>query len=136
MVFDQNLKNNSSVTFTNTNVWRAGSFYDANVSALNFNVNTANNDYNINGKGIISSQFDQNNTLGHNLNLNVQKQRGALIGGIGYLEESDTYDPNDLGFNYNNNRRIFEISSAYREFSPKWEKLMKWTVSANFSQTY
>ena len=136
MVFDQNLKNNSSVTFTNTNVWRAGSFYDANVSALNFNVNTANNDYNINGKGIISSQFDQNNTLGHNLNLNVQKQRGALIGGIGYLEESDTYDPNDLGFNYNNNRRIFEISSAYREFTPKWQTLMKWTVSANFSQTY
>ena len=34
MVLDQNLKNNSFVTFTNTNVWRAGSFYDANVSAL------------------------------------------------------------------------------------------------------
>jgi hypothetical protein len=68
--------------------------------------------------------------------LNVQKQRGALIGGIGYLEESDTYDPNDMGFNYNNNRRIFEISTSYREFKPKWETLMKWTVNANFSQSY
>jgi hypothetical protein len=136
LVFDQNLKNNSSVTFTNTNVWRSGAFYDANVSAFNFNLNSNNNDYNFNGKGIVSSQFDQTNTLGHNINLNVQKQRGALIGGIGYLEESDTYDPNDMGFNYNNNRRIFEISTSYREFKPKWETLMKWTVNANFSQSY
>lgn len=136
VVFDQNLKNNSSITFTNTNVWRSGSFYDANVSAFNFNLNSNNNDYNFNGKGIVSSQFDQTNTLGHNINLNLQKQRGALIGGIGYLEESDTYDPNDMGFNYNNNRRIFEISTSYREFKPKWETLMKWTVNANFSQSY
>ncbi|MEN9743568.1 MAG: hypothetical protein RLZZ65_1373 [Bacteroidota bacterium] len=136
LVFDQNLKNNSSVTFTNTNVWRAGSFYDANVSAFNFNLNSNNNEYNFNGKGIVSSQLDASNTFGHNLNLNLQKQRGALIGGIGYLEESDTYNPNDLGFNYNNNRRIFEISGAYREFTPKWQKLMKWVVSGNFSQTY
>ena len=136
VVFDQNLKNNSSITFTNTNVWRSGSFYDANVSAFNFNLNSNNNDYNFNGKGIVSSQFDQTNTLGHNINLNVQKQRGALIGGIGYLEESDTYDPNDMGFNYNNNRRIFEISTSYREFKPKWETLMKWSVNAAFSQAY
>ena len=136
VVFDQNLKNNSSITFTNTNVWRSGTFYDANVSAFNFNLNSNNNDYNFNGKGIVSSQFDQTNTLGHNINLNVQKQRGALIGGIGYLEESDTYDPNDMGFNYNNNRRIFEISTSYREFKPKWETLMKWTVNAAFSQAY
>ncbi len=136
VVFDQNLKNNSSITFTNTNVWRSGAFYDANVSAFNFNLNSNNNDYNFNGKGIVSSQFDQTNTLGHNINLNIQKQRGALIGGIGYLEESDTYDPNDLGFNYNNNRRVFDANVAYREFAPKWDKLMKWTVNAAFSQAY
>ena len=136
VVFDQNLKNNSSVTFTNTNVWRSGSFYDANVSAVNFSVNSKDNNYNINGKGIVSAQLDAANTLGHNLNFNIQKQRGALIGGLGYLEESDTYDPNDLGFNYNNNRRIFEASMAYREFQPKWEKLMKWSVNTSFSQAY
>jgi hypothetical protein len=136
LVFDQNLKNNSSLTFTNTNVWRAGSFYDANVSAVNFSLNSENNNYNINGKGVLSAQLDQSNTLGHNINLNIQKQRGSLIGGIGYLEESDTYDPNDLGFNYNNNRRIFELSTAYRNFAPKWKPLMKWSVNASFSQSY
>jgi hypothetical protein len=111
LVFDQNLKNNSSVTFTNTNVWRAGSFYDANVSAFNFNLNTKDNNYNINGKGILSAQLNQQTTLGHNLNFNIQKQRGSLIGGLGYLEESDTYDPNDLGFNYNNNRSATSSNS-------------------------
>ena len=136
VVFDQNLKNNSSVTFTNTNVWRSGSFYDANVSAFNFNVNSKDNNYNINGKGILSAQLDASSTLGHNMSLNLQKQRGALIGGVGYLEESDTYDPNDLGFNYNNNRRVFDASVAYREFEPKWDKLMKWSVNAAFSQAY
>lgn len=136
VVFDQNLKNNSSVTFTNTNVWRSSSFYDANVSAFNFNLNSNNNDYNFNGKGILSAQLDANSTIGHNMSLNIQKQRGALIGGIGYLEESDTYDPNDLGFNYNNNRRVFDANVAYREFAPKWDKLMKWSVNAAFSQAY
>ena len=45
LVFDQNLKNNSSVTLTNTNVWRAGAVYDANVSAFKFNLNTKYNNY-------------------------------------------------------------------------------------------
>jgi hypothetical protein len=136
LVFDQNLKNNSSITFTNTNVWRSGSFYDANVSAFNFNLNTKDNNYNINGKGILSAQLDQEATLGHNLNLNIQKQRGSFIAGLGYLEESDTYDPNDLGFNYNNNRRVFEASASYRDFTPKWKKLMKWSINANVFQAY
>ncbi|MEY3075214.1 MAG: hypothetical protein RJB25_854, partial [Bacteroidota bacterium] len=83
-----------------------------------------------------SAQLDQQTSLGHNLNLNLQKQRGSLIGGIGYLEESDTYDPNDLGFNYNNNRRVFEANIAYRDFTPKWDRLMKWSINANVFQAY
>ncbi|MEI9808601.1 MAG: DUF5916 domain-containing protein [Bacteroidota bacterium] len=33
LVLDQTLKNNSSVSLINTNVWRSGSDYDANVTA-------------------------------------------------------------------------------------------------------
>lgn len=39
LVFDQTLKNNSSVSFINTNVTREGSAYDANLSAFLFNIN-------------------------------------------------------------------------------------------------
>ncbi len=33
-MLDQALKNNSSVTLVNTNVWRSGKDYDANVTAV------------------------------------------------------------------------------------------------------
>jgi hypothetical protein len=39
IVFDQTLKNNSAVSFINTNVLRNGADYDANVSAALFNIN-------------------------------------------------------------------------------------------------
>ena len=136
LVFDQNLKNNSSITFTNTNVWRAGSFYDANVSGLNFNFNTKDNKYNINGKTTLSTKLNGVvNELGYNYNINFQKQRGSFIYGIGYLEESDKYDPNDLGFNQMNNRRNAEISSAYRIFQPKWQRLTRITYQGSVSMS-
>lgn len=136
LVFDQNLKNNSSVTFTNTNVWRAGSFYDANVSGFNFNINTKDNKFNFNGKTSLSAKLNKVSTeLGYNYNLNFNKQRGAFIYGVGYLEESDTYDPNDLGFNAMNNRRNMEVSSAYRIFNPKWSKLTRVIFSGSVSMS-
>ena len=136
LVFDQNLKNNSSVTFTNTNVWRAGSFYDANVSGFNFNINTKDNKFNFNGKTSLSAKLNKSSTeLGYNYNLNFNKQRGAFIYGVGYLEESDTYDPNDLGFNAMNNRRNIEVSSAYRIFNPKWTKLTRVIFSGSISMS-
>ena len=136
LVFDQNLKNNSSVTFTNTNVWRAGSFYDANVSGFNFNINTKDNKFNFNGKTSLSAKLNKVSTeLGYNYNLNFNKQRGAFIYGVGYLEESDKYDPNDLGFNAMNNRRNIELSSAYRIFNPKWTKLTRVIFSGSVSMS-
>lgn len=136
VVLDQNLKNNSSITFTNTSVMRAGSFYDANVTGLNFNINTKGNKFNFNGKGTLSAKlFDTNNDIGYNYNFNFNKQRGAFIYGVGYLEESDKFDPNDLGFNAMNNRRNLEASFAYRVFKPKSPKLTRLTWRGSVSMT-
>lgn len=132
-VLDQNLKNNSSVTFTNTNVWRAGNFYDANVSAFNFKLNTKNNNYSVEGGTAISAKLQEKNEIGHNWNIYAGKNRGSVIYGASYFEESNTYDPNDLGFNPVNNRRIIGISGAYRNFKPKWQKLNKIVVSGSAS---
>jgi hypothetical protein len=104
LVLDQNLKNNSSVTFTNTNVWRAGNFYDANVSGLNFKLNSKSNEYFVSGRGTLSARLPEQANLGHNWGLTVGDQRGAWIYSASYLEESHTYNPNDLGFNTNNNK--------------------------------
>ena len=118
-VLDQNLKNNSYVNFTNTNVTRAGSFYDANVSSLKTMLNTKDNNYYVGGSTALSNKFFSDSTSsGHNWGLSAGKQRGAIVYSASYFEESDTYDPNDLGYNQNNNRKISSASFSYRILKP------------------
>ena len=134
-VFDQNLKNNSFITLTNTNVWRAGSFYDANVSGLNFQLNSNNNKFALSGNSALSVKSGVlANPVGHKWGLNAAKQRGTWVGSMGYYEESDTYDPNDLGFNTNNNKRIVSGSLSYRNFKPRWTTMNR--VIANLNSSY
>ena len=132
-VLDQNLKNNSSITFTNTSVLRSGAAYDANVSGLNFNLNSNDNKFYINGNSTLTAKISDKNEVGYSYSLNVGKQRGTWIYGLSYLEESDLYDPNDLGFNYNNNRRIGDLFFSYRDFKPKFKKLNKLSFNTSFS---
>lgn len=121
LVFDQNLKNNSYITLTNTNVMREGNFYDANVTGLNTKVNSKNNKYFISGNTALSNKFYSNNTrTGYNYGLTAGKQTGKIVFNGTYFEESNTYDPNDLGFNTNNNKRILESIIVYRKFQPFW----------------
>lgn len=121
-VLDQNLKNNSSITFTNTNVWRSGHFYDANVSGLDFNLNSKSNDYFIDGYGSVSAKvYESDNDFGHEAGITLGKQRGNFVFNAEYFEQSDSYDINDLGFNRVNNKRNIEIEASYRNFTPKWE---------------
>ena len=79
LVLDQNLKNNSYLTFTNTNVLRTGSFYDANVSGLKTKINTKNNNYFLEAEGVLSNIIeDQENNYSHTWSLSAGKQRGQL----------------------------------------------------------
>lgn len=134
MVFDQNLKNNSSVTFTNTNVWRSGETYDANLSALNFNLNNKKNTYYLNGNTAISQKYRfEDNDFGHEWGIRAGKQRGNFTYSLGYFEQSDNYDPNDLGFLFNSNKRVISSALAYRIYKPFW-KLNNFRAS--FSNNY
>lgn len=109
-------------------------FYDANVSGLNFVFNSKDNNYYVNGSGALSSKKYSNSlSLGHRLNFNIGKQRGKWIYGISVLQESNTYDPNDLGFLYNNNNQTLEIAGGYRVFKPKWDYLNRFVVGASLS---
>ena len=134
IVLDQNLKNNSFVTLTNTSVWRQGSFYDANVTGINAQLNSKNNDYFIEGQAVLSAIFNQTNTsLGHTWGVEAGKQRGAFAFSMEYYEESDTYNPNDLGFLRANNSRVAEINMAYRNFNPKFWNLNKFISNVSVS---
>jgi len=137
IVLDQNLKNNGFLTFTNTNVSRAGEFYDANVSGISTNLNTKNNNYFIETQAVVSNIINSNeNSLGHTWGIEGGKQRGNLTYGAEYYEESDTYNPNDLGFLRANNSRVGEVYIGYRNFNPKNKKLNKYFTSASLTSEW
>ncbi len=137
LVLDQNLKNNSSITFTNTNVLRDGHHYDANVSGLNSNFNTKDNKYFLSLNGALSQIFRSKIELGHNLSFGLGKQKGNFIYNANYSELSDTFDPNDLGFLFNNNQRTLSTTLGYNVYKPVWVLNRIWTdFTASYTKLY
>ena len=131
-ILDQNLKNNSSITFTNTHVFRSGSFYDATVTGLGLKLNTRSNNYGVVSWLNVSGKYEsQKQVFGHTAGIDFRKQTGNFAFNTIYSEESNTFDPNDLGFNTVNNKRIFNQRFAYRIFKPFW-KLNRMSTSIDF----
>jgi hypothetical protein len=117
-VLSQNLKNNSKVSFVNTNVMRAGASRDANVSVLEATLFSKDRKYKINSEVKISSVFEDGEpSYGHSAGMSLDKVSGTWGFGFDYYEESDTYDPNDLGFLFNNNERFVGSRLNWRDFA-------------------
>ena len=134
LVMDQNLPNNSSVTLTNTNVWRSGETYNANVTALATQLNTKDNAYFVQGDFSLSQKYHRTgNEFGHAANFRTGKQTGNFVFNTSYLEQSDTYDQNDLGFLLVNNKRNISKSVSYNIYKPFWKLNRFWST---FSNTY
>ena len=138
LVLDQNLKNNSYVTLINTNVARSGSVYDANVTKGMFKLNDKKNIFSLEAGGALSQLYLSDSlSLGHALNIGVEKNGGNLNYGIEYYEESDTYDPNDLGFLYNNNSRGGGAFVEYNVYEPFWKFIKTWSeVNVEYERLY
>lgn len=124
LVFDQNLKNNSFISFINANTMRFGDDYDANATGVVFGVNNKNRTINVEGSAKLSQIFEEdaeggiNADLGYAYDLEIEKTGGKLGYGGFYNVESDTYDPNDLGFLFNNNERSMGVFANYNQFEP------------------
>ena len=119
-VFDQNLANNSFVTFINTNVLRDGADYDANVSGTVFELRDRENKWALNGQGVVSQlYFPTDNSIGYSWNLGLDRISGVWRYGAEYKVEDDKYDINDLGFLFNNNSRTLRGNLSWNLFEPK-----------------
>ncbi len=139
LVLDQSLKNNSYLTLINTNVTRRGSFYDANVTGGMFRLNTKKNVFSLFGEGALSQKYYPTDSvsLGQKVNFDFVKEGGNFKFGIGYNEINDTYDPNDLGYLYNNNLRNGYAYVGYDLYKPFWKLLKFWSsLSTNYSRLY
>ncbi|MEO6454613.1 MAG: DUF5916 domain-containing protein [Ginsengibacter sp.] len=132
-VLDQSLKNNSSVSFINTNVLREGKDYDANVTAALFDINTKKNTYNWNGKVAVSNLSNVNNktVLGYSHSAGFGKTGGRFNFMLSQELTNDKYDPNDLGILFNNNYIDHYLWTGYR-----WTKPGKWYNNIYLNQNF
>ncbi|HEV8284775.1 MAG TPA: DUF5916 domain-containing protein [Chitinophagaceae bacterium] len=101
-VLDQTLKNNSSISFVNTNVWRSGKDYDANVSAALFDISNKKNTWKVGGKfassSLIGYKSDGGTLTGYSHNLNFGKTSGNFVFTFNQDLASENYTSNDFGY--------------------------------------
>lgn len=137
VVLDQVLRNNSFVTFTNTNVTRVGSARDANVSQLDFQLADKKNKYALIGSAGMSHLFEKNKTTdGLNWDLSFEKISGNLTYGLGHEQISDEYNPNDLGFLNINNLKSTSLFGSYANFNPKKFNFWRHELDLGYDQLY
>lgn len=128
LVLDQNLKNNSSITFINTNVMRSGADLDANVSGFLFNLKNKAQSYGLNGKAVISNRIAPDaSENGYTVALSGSKTSGNFLWGSDFNLESDRYNPNDLGFLFSPNEVSHVLWINYNRYEPWWKLNNYWS---------
>ncbi len=121
LVLDQTMKHNSSVSFVNTNVWRSGNDYDANVSAFLFDLNDKKNKWNVGGSASVSQLMGKNgtNTTGYAHSVYFGKTSGKLNFNVWQELYNDKYNKSDLGYFTNNNTMDQGLWIGYNWIKPK-----------------
>ncbi|MBL0055013.1 MAG: carbohydrate binding family 9 domain-containing protein [Chitinophagaceae bacterium] len=120
-VLDQTMKNNSSISFVNTNVWRSGHDYDANVSSLLFDLNDKKNTWNVGGNVSFSNLLGKGgkNTTGYAHSIYFGKTSGRFNFNVWQELSNDKYDKSDLGYFTNNNTMDQGIWAGYNWTKPR-----------------
>ncbi|GAA4498060.1 hypothetical protein GCM10023172_14200 [Hymenobacter ginsengisoli] len=129
VVLDQSLPHNSYVSLINTNVTRAGSTYDANVTAGLFRLVDKKNQYAFQGQLNYSQRRGQSmysdapvsDPSGYKYYLNYGKISGNWQWNVDHGIESDTYNPNDLGILFGNNNVSQSATVNYNKYQPFWK---------------
>jgi hypothetical protein len=121
LVLDQQFNQNSSVTLINTNVTRDGRFRDANVTALDWHVETKDSKYNVDGAVKMSNISDDvnNPNTGYTFDTSIGYNSGRWRWEVGYNFEDKDFNPNDMGILFSNNEQAIYTSAGYRTLKPE-----------------
>lgn len=137
IVLNQSLKHNSSISLVNTNVWRSGHDYDANVTAALFDFYDKKNTWNIGGKvgtSNLTGYIPGGKTKsGYTHSLYFGKVSGRFTFNIAQNLTDGNFDINDLGYITNTNFLDHNLYMGYN-----WTKPGKWynNIYLNFNATY
>ncbi len=120
LVLDQQFNQNSTVTLINTNVTRDGRFRDANVTALDWHIETKDSKYNADGSVRMSNISDDvnNPNTGYTFDNSFGYNSGHWNWEIGYNFENKDFNPNDLGILFSNNEQTIYGSAGWRTLQP------------------
>lgn len=122
IVLEQSLKNNSFISLFNTNVYTPGAKYVANVTGSDFRFQNRSNMFGVNGEISVSQKYNKGFTpdFGYQYEISAGKIGGNFTFDLEYKVNSDTYDPNDMGFQQRNNYTQLELDLNYNTFEPSW----------------
>ncbi len=145
IIFDQQLKNNSSVSLVNTNVSRVGQNRDANVTLAQGRFENASHQYAVTGDYSESHIFEwmngENGTAkkehirGQKYNASVDKISGSSWYGISYGQINKNYDKNDMGYQYTNDISEANVYYQYSKFNPFWKRFRQGNVTVFANRT-
>jgi len=141
MVLDQGLKNNSRVTLINTNVWRSGPDYDANVTALDFDLYDNKVNWNVwgqfNHSRLIGLEGPGKAYTGNLYYLFLGKFKGRFNFEVHRFYVDDRYNQSDMGFFTNNNYVTHGFYAGYKWVKPKsFYNNIYINLNGNYSQLY
>lgn len=132
-VLDQNLPNNSSLTFSNASTIREGSSRDANVSAAQLQLRDKQNKFRLRAGGrasyISDPALQQASPDGYNWYADYGKISGKFQYEIGNFGFSKNWDPSDLGILYAYNIMSSRIACSWREYEPEKAWIQNWSTS-------
>jgi hypothetical protein len=119
LVLDQVFGDANYVTFVNTNTMRDKDWRRANVSGLLFRLQDKNNSHRLTGE-FKSSMISQHGftDVGYSTFLNIERIKGHWRWELGHAMDTYNYNPNDLGFLYNNNEINHWAGGSYQIFNP------------------
>lgn len=136
LVIDKALKNRSSVTITNTNVLRNDNSRNANVAGLDVSLFDKANNFNISASAKYSNIWGKvENYNGFKTEINGGKISGKWQWVTGINIESDRYDPNDLGFLFNNNSFV-QFGELSLNYNTPTKKYISHRYKINIENTY
>jgi hypothetical protein len=125
VVADQSLKNNSFLSFYNTNVYKGKGGTTANITGTEFQFFNKPGSYSVDGRFNLSQKYHSPEAadLGYAYNVSLNKTSGQFRFELTRFVESDTYDPNDLGFLNANNEITHYLEMYYNFYNPFWRML-------------
>lgn len=120
LVLDQQYGANSSFYFSNASTFRKGDFSEANVSSIGFSHFDKANRFNYAGEFNVSSRFlNSGIDFGYSARSRWEKVAQRWRYGISYHYVSASYNPNDLGLQFQNNFNATYLFGSFNQFTPK-----------------